>query len=236
MLQDNSPSLKSAVRHADIIICGMQTYQKYSRTNTHFVIIDDNLTGALSAVEPSLLQQPQVLAVLKPNVVTVASQRREQVYRPLAGPGKKVHAIIPLLWLWAFPLDCGSSLNYLRYTGFFQPSLAGWDRSKLWQRPIDVVLLGTDAPKGSPGHAHHRLAALEIARLKQQQPHLTVVTTLSDNYDEYLDRQLMDAKVDVCCFHFPLLTSCSWACACCVCPCSAQKGLSMLCNVCKSCA
>ena len=57
------------------------------------------------------------------------------------------------------------------------------------------MLLATDAVKDSPGHAHHRLAALELARLKQQLPDLRIVTLLASNYDEYLNTQLMDAKV-----------------------------------------
>ncbi len=194
VLQQDSRNLASAIRHADIVICDIQTYQKH-RSNTHFVIIDETLTGKLDYVDLGLLQRPQILAVLKPHIVTTAPQRHSQAYRPLAGPYKKVHALIPLLWLWAFPLDCGSSLNYMRYTGFFQPQLAGWDRSKLWQRPIDVLLLTSDALKGSPGHAHHQLAAYEVNRLKERLPDVKVVTKLADSYDEYLNRNLMDAKV-----------------------------------------
>lgn len=83
----------------------------------------------------------------------------------------------------------------MRYTGFFQPQLAGWDRSKLWQRPVDVVLLATDAAKGSSGHAHHQLAAYELRKLKERVPDLKVVTQLADSYDEFLNRNLMDTKV-----------------------------------------
>ncbi|DBA75125.1 TPA: hypothetical protein ACH3X1_010447 [Trebouxia sp. C0004] len=85
----------------------------------------------------------------------------------------------------------------MRYTGFFQPELAGWDRSKLWQRPVDVVLLTTNAAKGSPGHAHYQLAAHEVRKLKKRIPGLNVITQLADNYDEFLNRNLMDAKVVV---------------------------------------
>lgn len=196
LLQEDSHSLSSAIKHADIVICSTQTYHKHARSSTHFVVIDQTLTGKVDFVDADLLHNEQILAVLKPHVVTTPPQRRSRGYRQQAGPYKKVHALIPLVWLWAFPLDCGSSLNYLRYTGFFQPQLAGWDRSKLWQRPLDVILLATSAAKDSPGHAHHQLAAYELRKLQQQLPNLNVVTQLADSYDEYLNRNLMDAKVD----------------------------------------
>lgn len=202
VLQQDSRILGSAIRHADIVICSVQIYQKH-RSTTHFIIIDESHTGQLDLVDLNLLQNPQILAVLKPHIVTTPPQRR-QTHRPLAGPQKKVHALIPLLWLWAFPLDCGSNLGYMRYTGFFQPQLAGWDRSKLWQRPVDVVLLTTNAAKGSPGHAHYQLAAYEVRKLKDRIPGLNVITQLADNYDEFLNRNLMDAKVSWICRHtFP---------------------------------
>ena len=195
VLQDNAPNLAASIKRADIVICSTRTFDKHSRIKTHFAVIDDSLMGKLDFVEQDFLQNPQILAVLKPHVVTTPPQRRTQSYRPLAGPYKKVHALIPLLWLWAFPLDCGSSLNHLRYTGFFQPKLAGWDRSKLWQRPVDVVLLSSSADKDSPGYAHHRLAVLELHRLKQRLPAANIITHLADTYDQYLDHELMDAKV-----------------------------------------
>ena len=173
----------------------MQTFQRYSRIKTHFVVIDETLEGNLDLVDLELLQNFKVLAVLKPHVVTTPIQRRSQAYRPLAGPHKKVHALVPLLWLWAFPLDCGANLNYLRYMGFFQPKLAAWDRSKLRQRPVDVVLLSSNADKDSPGYAHHRLATLELQRLQKRLPDARIVTQLPDNYDHYLDKYLIDAKV-----------------------------------------
>ena len=199
ILQQDSRNLGSAIRHADIVICSVQIYQMH-RSTSHFIIIDDSLTGQLDLINLGLLQNPQILAVLKPHIVTTPPQRR-QTYRPLAGPQKKVHALIPLLWLWAFPLDCGSDLSYMRYTGFFQPRLAGWDRSKLWQRPVDVVLLTSNAAEGSPGHAHYQLAAYEVGKLKERIPGLNVITQLADNYDEFLDRNLMDAKVSWICCH-----------------------------------
>lgn len=195
VLQQDSRNLGSAIRHADIVVCSLQIYQMH-RSTSHFIIIDESLTGQLDLIDLGLLQNPQILAVLKPHIVTTSPQRR-QTYRPLAGPQKKVHALIPLLWLWAFPLDCGSNLSYMRYTGFFQPQLAGWDRSKLWQRPVDVVLLTSNAAEGSPGHAHYQLAAYEVRKLKERIPGLNVITQLADNYDEFLDRNLMDAKVVV---------------------------------------
>lgn len=195
VLQDDAKNLAAAIKHADIVICTVQTFHKHSRINTHFVVIDETLAGKLDFVDPHLLDSSQVLAILKPHVVTTPTQRRSQAYRPLAGPHKKVHALIPLLWLWGFPLDCGANLNYLRYMGFFQRKLAGWDRSKLWQRPIDLVLLSSNAEKDSPGYAHHRLATLELHRLQERLPNARIVTQLPDNYDHYLDRNLMDAKV-----------------------------------------
>ena len=195
MLQADATNVAAAIKRADIVICSMSIFHQYSRIKTHFVVIDETLTGKVDFVDQDLLQSPQILAVLKPHIVTTPVQRRSQTYRPLAGPYKKVHALIPLLWLWAFPLDCGANLNYLRYTGFFQSQLAGWDRSKLWQRPLDVVLLSTSAEKDSPGYAHHKLALLELHRLKESQPDVNIVTRLADNYDQYLNHHLMDAKV-----------------------------------------
>ncbi|KAL3133787.1 hypothetical protein ABBQ32_008267 [Trebouxia sp. C0010 RCD-2024] len=197
ILQDDAKSLAAAIKHADVVICTLQTFHRHSRSKSHFVVIDETLEGKLDFVDLELLQNSQVLAVLKPHVVTTPVQRRSQAYRPLAGPHKKVHALIPLFWLWAFPLDCGASPNYLRYTGFFQPALAGWDRSKLWQRSIDVVLLSSNADKDSPGYAHHRLATLELRRLQERLPDARIATQLPDNYDQYLDKYLMDAKVVV---------------------------------------
>lgn len=195
VFQEDAQNLAAAIKRADVVICTVQTFHRHSRSKSHFVVIDETLVGKLDLVDLDLLESPQILAVLKPHIVTTLFQRHSQAYRPLAGPQKKVHAVIPLLWLWAFPLDCGANLNYLRYTGFFQPKLAGWDRSKLWQRPIDVVLLGSNADKDSPGYAHHRLAILELHRLQERLPDARIVTELPDNYDQYLDRHLMDAKV-----------------------------------------
>ena len=195
VLQDDAKNLAAAITHADVVICTVRTFHRHSRIKSHFVVIDEALAGKVDFVDLDLLESSQVLAVLKPHVVTTPPQRHSQAYRPLAGPHKKVHAVVPLLWLWAFPLDCGANLNYLRYTGFFQPKLAGWDRSQLSQRPIDVVLLSSNADKDSPGYAHHRLATLELHRLQERLPDARIVTQLSDNYDQYLDRNLMDAKV-----------------------------------------
>lgn len=195
VIPDNAKSLAAAIKHADVVICTVRTFHRHSRIKSHFVIIDGALAGKVDFVDLDLLESSQVLAVLKPHVVTTPTQRHSQAYRPLAGPHKKVHAVVPLLWLWAFPLDCGANLNYLRYTGFFQPKLAGWDRSQLSQRPIDVVLLSSTADKDSPGYAHHRLATLELHRLQERLPDAKIVTQLPDNYDQYLDRHLMDAKV-----------------------------------------
>lgn len=195
VLQDDAKNLAAAIKHADLVICTLSTFHRHSRIKSHFVVIDETLAGKVDFVDIELLETPEILAVLKPHVVTTPPQRHSQAYRPLAGPQKKVHAVIPLLWLWAFPLDCGANINYLRYTGFFQPKLSGWDRSKLRQRPIDVVLLSSNADKDSPGYAHHKLAALELHRLQERLPDAKIVTQLPDNYDQYLDRHLMDAKV-----------------------------------------
>jgi len=63
------------------------------------------------------------------------------------------------------------------------------------------VLLTTNAAKGSPGHAHYQLAAYELRKLKERIPDLNIITQLANNYDEFLNRNLMDAKVSWNCCH-----------------------------------
>ena len=147
----------------------------------------------------SIATSPQVLAILKPHLITAPHERWALYSQPTQkqGPYAKVHALIPMIWLWAFPLDCGASLNNLRFTGFFQPQLASWDRSQLSDRPNDVLLLTTTAVKGSPLHAHHMLAVLGLQNLQYDYPDASVIITDASNYDEYVDRHLMDTKVVV---------------------------------------
>lgn len=199
VLLEDDAEVSAAMRRADIIICSTDAFQRYKTSNKHFVVIDEASTGRLEFVPMGIATSPQVLAILKPHLITAPHERWALYSKPThkSGPYAKVHALIPFLWLWAFPLDCGSSLNSLRFTGFFQPQLASWDRSQLRDRPNDVLLLTTTAVKGSPLHAHHQLAVLGLKQLQYDSPNVRMITDNAAGFDEYLDRHLMDTKVVV---------------------------------------
>ena len=198
-LSETSPHIPKAIKKADIVICNAAMFHRHQGSGKHFVVVDETTTGRLEFVDMSIATSPQVLAILKPHLITAPHERWALYSRPTKkqGPYAKVHALLPMVWLWAFPLDCGASLNNLRFSGFFQPELASWDRSQLSARPNDVLLLTTTAVKGSPLHAHHMLAVLGLQNLQYDNPDASVIITSASSYDEYVDRHLMDTKVVV---------------------------------------
>lgn len=198
-MSEDDPSITAAVEDADIIICNAATFNQHKGSGKHFVILDETVTGRLEFVDMHIATSPQVLAILRTHLITAPHERWALYSQPTkkSGPYAKVHALVPMLWLWAFPLDCGASLNNLRFTGFFQPQLASWDRSQLADRPNDVLLLTTAAPKGSPLHAHRMLAVLGLQNLQLENSEVSVIITTASSYDEYVDRHLMDTKIVV---------------------------------------
>lgn len=199
MMSEDDSSITAAVEDADIVICNAATFNQHKGSGKHFVILDETVTGRLEFVDMHIATSPQVLAILRTHLITAPHERWALYSQPTkkSGPYAKVHALVPMLWLWAFPLDCGASLNNLRFTGFFQPQLASWDRSQLADRPNDVLLLTTAAPKGSPLHAHRMLAVLGLQNLQLENSEVSVIITTASSYDEYVDRHLMDTKVVV---------------------------------------
>lgn len=140
---EGNPDIGSLVHKADIVICRAQAYSLVQHSSKRFIVVDDADSATLKLYDFLKQDDPLLLGVLKPAILQpLALQRGPLVkskvhyanillahnnvtgvkYRSISDSVlSKVHALIPMLWLWRFPLECGGNLNYLRFNNFFRP-------------------------------------------------------------------------------------------------------------------
>ncbi|KAK9814824.1 hypothetical protein WJX72_012074 [[Myrmecia] bisecta] len=161
----SDPSLNSSLAMADVIILLGQHYQQLH--------LPEHLPASKRGEKWAIIRSLDI-----PDVVL-----------------QKVVALMPHVWLWRFPLECGGKPKYLSFMPFFRPDLGSWDPPALAGRQYDVAFMGSLRSEGTPVYYHRLRAQEELLQLKQEHPELRVTASeKSFNYEDYLGR-LRDVKI-----------------------------------------
>ncbi|KAK9815526.1 hypothetical protein WJX72_005128 [[Myrmecia] bisecta] len=192
---------EAALQKADVIITESGNFKflfPVYRTQ-RFIILDTSDTATLRVKltrEHGDLDDPRILAVLKPQVLVPASLNNAQIFEytshlawlpgassqpqytgrrsPPASPRVLDRTIAALshIYRYKYPYDCGGRMEHIRYAGFFAQNFTSWRPPPLRTRKIDLAFFGkVDSGLYAKAEkqvlAQHRKAAIEALTAMQ---------------------------------------------------------------------
>uniref|UniRef100_A0A061QX74 Uncharacterized protein n=1 Tax=Tetraselmis sp. GSL018 TaxID=582737 RepID=A0A061QX74_9CHLO len=139
-----------------------------------------------------LIDDQRLMAWLDPMNVSIQMRQPEITKEEL----KKVYTVIPYVYRYLHPLDCGGRKWFLQLQPAFEKSRAEW-LLPLEDRRYDVVIVAAANPLYPPAKNEHRLMALQMVEYLEQRHQLQVRTFIRQPTTREFFDTVQNAKVFV---------------------------------------